>query len=248
MYVLGCGPAYAQAVAEHRPGPRPRRRARHQPARTAPSASAPSGTSPTATTTPVLLRGSNVGLLGYGNLGRALHRLLAAVRRRTSGCTTRGCPTPVLLQSRASLPASLDETLPREPVPVRAGDGHGREPAPARCPRARPAPARGPPRPGQPGRGRRLRRAARPRRATAASSPPSTSGPTSRCPPDSPGPPAGGPGVLRAPRRRHPAGLPRRSATWCVDDLRQIDRGLPPVRMQVAARELVGRYRNRPVT
>lgn len=33
-----------------------------------------------------------------------------------------------------------------------------------------------------------------------------------------------------------------------VDDLRQIARGLPPVRMQVAARELVGRYRNRPVT
>jgi phosphoglycerate dehydrogenase-like enzyme len=33
-----------------------------------------------------------------------------------------------------------------------------------------------------------------------------------------------------------------------VDDLLQIARGLPPVRMQVAARELVGRYRNRPVT
>ncbi len=33
-----------------------------------------------------------------------------------------------------------------------------------------------------------------------------------------------------------------------VDDLRQLLAGLPPVRMQVAARELVGRYRNRPVT
>ena len=33
-----------------------------------------------------------------------------------------------------------------------------------------------------------------------------------------------------------------------VDDLRQLLRGLPPVRMQIAARELVGRYRNRPVT
>ncbi len=33
-----------------------------------------------------------------------------------------------------------------------------------------------------------------------------------------------------------------------VDDLLQIVRGLPPVRMQVAAPELVGRYRNRPVT
>jgi phosphoglycerate dehydrogenase-like enzyme len=33
-----------------------------------------------------------------------------------------------------------------------------------------------------------------------------------------------------------------------LDDLRLIKSGLPPVRMQVAARELVGRYRNRPVT
>lgn len=33
-----------------------------------------------------------------------------------------------------------------------------------------------------------------------------------------------------------------------VDDLRQLLQGLPPVRMQIAARELVGRYRNRPVS
>lgn len=33
-----------------------------------------------------------------------------------------------------------------------------------------------------------------------------------------------------------------------VDDLSLIARGLPPVRMQAAARELVGRYRNRPVS
>jgi phosphoglycerate dehydrogenase-like enzyme len=33
-----------------------------------------------------------------------------------------------------------------------------------------------------------------------------------------------------------------------VDDLLQIARGLPPARMQVAARELVDRYRNRPVS
>jgi phosphoglycerate dehydrogenase-like enzyme len=33
-----------------------------------------------------------------------------------------------------------------------------------------------------------------------------------------------------------------------LDDLDQIRRGLPPMRMQVAAPELVGRYRNRPVT
>jgi phosphoglycerate dehydrogenase-like enzyme len=33
-----------------------------------------------------------------------------------------------------------------------------------------------------------------------------------------------------------------------VDDLALIARGLPPARMQVASRELVTRYRNRPVT
>jgi phosphoglycerate dehydrogenase-like enzyme len=33
-----------------------------------------------------------------------------------------------------------------------------------------------------------------------------------------------------------------------LDDLRLIARGLPPVRMQAATPELVGRYRNRPVT
>ncbi|MGM0386665.1 MAG: hypothetical protein ACQERF_11900 [Actinomycetota bacterium] len=33
-----------------------------------------------------------------------------------------------------------------------------------------------------------------------------------------------------------------------LDDLRLVAAGLPPVRMQVAATELVTRYRNRPVT
>ena len=33
-----------------------------------------------------------------------------------------------------------------------------------------------------------------------------------------------------------------------LDDLLLVARGLPPVRMQVAAPELVGRYRSRPVT
>ena len=40
----------------------------------------------------------------------------------------------------------------------------------------------------------------------------------------------------------------RQIGEMVVDDLSQIAHGLPPVRMQVAARELVGRYRNRPVT
>ena len=33
-----------------------------------------------------------------------------------------------------------------------------------------------------------------------------------------------------------------------VDDLALVARGLPPVRMQAASRDLVTRYRNRPVT
>jgi phosphoglycerate dehydrogenase-like enzyme len=38
----------------------------------------------------------------------------------------------------------------------------------------------------------------------------------------------------------------RQIGAMVLDDLRQIEQGLPPVRMQVAARELVDRYRNKP--
>ena len=48
-----------------------------------------------------------------------------------------------------------------------------------------------------------------------------------------------------------PGGIPqafRRIGEMVLDDLAQIQRELPPARMQIAARELVGRYRNRPAS
>jgi phosphoglycerate dehydrogenase-like enzyme len=56
-------------------------------------------------------------------------------------------------------------------------------------------------------------------------------------------------GLVLSPHRA--GGIPQafqQIGRMVVDDLGLIARGLPPVRMQVAARELVGRYRNRPVS
>jgi phosphoglycerate dehydrogenase-like enzyme len=55
-------------------------------------------------------------------------------------------------------------------------------------------------------------------------------------------------GLVLSPHRA--GGIPQAFAQigrMVLDDLILIERGLPPVRMQIAARELVGRYRNRPV-
>jgi phosphoglycerate dehydrogenase-like enzyme len=56
-------------------------------------------------------------------------------------------------------------------------------------------------------------------------------------------------GLVLSPHRA--GGIPQafqQIGRMVVDDLGLIARGLPPVRMQVAARELVSRYRNRPVS
>jgi phosphoglycerate dehydrogenase-like enzyme len=56
-------------------------------------------------------------------------------------------------------------------------------------------------------------------------------------------------GLVLSPHRA--GGIPQafqRIGRMVVDDLGLIARGLPPVQMQVAAREIVGRYRNRPVS
>jgi phosphoglycerate dehydrogenase-like enzyme len=56
-------------------------------------------------------------------------------------------------------------------------------------------------------------------------------------------------GLVLSPHRA--GGIPQafsQIGAMVLDDLKLIERGLPPVRMQVAARELVGRYRNRPVS
>jgi phosphoglycerate dehydrogenase-like enzyme len=75
IHVLGCGPAYAQAVAEHALGlaiDLARGISREDRAfRSGTETYVAEGNADS-----VLLRGSTIGLLGYGNLGRALHRLL----------------------------------------------------------------------------------------------------------------------------------------------------------------------------
>lgn len=75
IYVLGCGPAYAQAVAEMSLGLAldiARGISREDRAFRGGSEQYVANGNDEA----LLLRGSTVGLLGYGNLGRALHRLL----------------------------------------------------------------------------------------------------------------------------------------------------------------------------
>src|SRR3954451_15481947 len=108
MHVLNCGPAYAQAVAEYSLGlaldlargiSREDRAFRAGRERYLGEGNADA----------ILLRHANVGLLGYGNLGRALHRLLvpfAPVLRVYDPWL----PDTVLREADV-LPASLDDTL-----------------------------------------------------------------------------------------------------------------------------------------
>jgi phosphoglycerate dehydrogenase-like enzyme len=243
IHVLGCGPAYAQAVAELALGlaldlargisreDRAFRRGTEQYVAAGNEES-------------VLLRGSTVGLLGYGNLGRALHRLLvpfdAHVRVHDPWL-----PDAVLREAGLH-PAGLDETIresrflfvlatvtaeselllgPRELDLVPAG---GRLVLISRaavadfdalCERIRD--------------GRFLAAV--------------DVWPEEPVPADSPFRSLDG--LVFSGHRA--GGIPqafREIGDMVLDDLRQLERGLPPARMQVAARELVGRYRNRPVS
>src|SRR4051812_36913226 len=242
VYVLGCGPAYAQAVAEMALGlaldlargiSREDRAFRDGTERYVAEGNEDS----------VLLRGSTIGLLGYGNLGRALHRLLTPFDAHLRVFDP-WLPDAVLREAGVH-PAGLDETIgesrflfvlatvtadserllgPRELDLVPAG---GRVVLVSRaavadfdalCTRVRDG------------------------RFLAAVD----------VWPDEPVP-AGSPfrrldGLVFSGHRA--GGIPqafRQIGDMVLDDLAQIERGLPPARMQVAARELVGRYRNRPV-
>jgi len=243
VQVLGCGPAYAQAVAEYALGlaldvargiSREDRAFRSGTERYVLDGNADA----------ILLRGARVGLIGYGNLGRALRPLLEAfaVDLRVYDPWL---PDRALFEW-GLVPATLDEVLRRSQflfvlATVTADSEHllGATEL-ARLPD-----------------GARLILVSRAAvvdydalRAELASGR-ILAGvdvwPVEPVPADDPyrrleglvfsGHRAGG-----IPQAFHQIG------EMVVDDLRQIARGLPPVRMQVAARELVGRYRNRPVT
>jgi len=108
MHVLNCGPAYAQAVAEYslalaldlaRGISREDRAFRAGRERYLGEGNADA----------ILLRHADVGLLGYGNLGRALHRLLVPFAP-TLRVYDPWLPESVLREADV-VPASLEETL-----------------------------------------------------------------------------------------------------------------------------------------
>jgi phosphoglycerate dehydrogenase-like enzyme len=243
IHVLGCGPAYAQAVAEYALGlaldlcrgiSREDRAFRSGTERYVIEGNADA----------ILLRGAPVGLIGYGNLGRALRPLLDAFAADLR-IFDPWLPDRALVEL-GLVPASLEEVLRRSRVvfvlaTVTAESEHLLGSAElALLPDG--------------GRLVLVSRAAvvdydalwaelAAGRILAAVD----VWPLEPVPADDPfrrldglvfsGHRAGG-----IPQAFHQIG------EMVVDDLRQIARGLPPVRMQAAAPELVGRYRNRPVT
>jgi phosphoglycerate dehydrogenase-like enzyme len=242
VYVLGCGPAYATAVAEYSLGlaldlargiSREDRAFRAGRERYVSASTADS----------ILLTGADIGLIGYGNLGRALHPLL----RPFGGCVRVHDPwLPASVISTTGAEAcGLEEVLTSSNIifvlaTVTAESEHllgERELAMVE-------------------RGARIilvSRAAvvdldalvaevRSGRLMAAVD----VWPTEPLEHDHPVRTLEGM-VLSAHRA---GGIPaafRAIGEMVVDDLSQIARGLPPARMQVAALELVTRYRNRPV-
>jgi phosphoglycerate dehydrogenase-like enzyme len=241
MHVLNCGPAYAQAVAEYALGlaldlargiSREDRAFREGRERYLGEGNADA----------ILLRHADVGLLGYGNLGRAVHRLLVPFAP-TLRVYDPWLPDAVLREADV-VPASLEETLQRSQflfvtATVTDASRHLLD-----SNRLDLVP-----------QGARLVLVSRAAvvdyealldRVAAGRF---TAGidvwPTEPAPAD-----------LRARRMEglvlsaHRAGgIPAaftQIGDMVVDDLDLIARGLPPVRMQIGARELVDRYRNQP--
>ena len=243
IHVLGCGPAYAQAVAEFALGlaidlargiSREDRafRAGHERYLAAGTADA------------ILLRASSIGLVGYGNLGRALHRLL-----RPFDATIRvfdpWLPASVLREA-GLIPAPLDDLLAESQVvfvlaTVTADSERLLGPRELDL---------------LPDGARLvlvsraaifdvdavLDRVAGGRILAAIDVWPLEPMPAASLA-------RALDGLVLSPHRA--GGIPQAFlgiGDMVLDDLDQVRRGLPPVRMQPAARELVGRYRNRPVS
>ncbi|MGI3781190.1 MAG: NAD(P)-dependent oxidoreductase, partial [Janthinobacterium lividum] len=239
--VLGCGPAYATAVAEHALGlaldlargiSREDRAFRAGRERYLGEGNADA----------VLLRHADVGLVGYGNLGRALRPLLAAFAP-TVRAYDPWLPDAVLREADVT-PSSLDETLRRSTFVfvLATVTGDSEHLLGARELDLLPD-------------GARLVLVSRAavtdydalaeRLATGRFLAAIDVWPTEPVPADSPFRSAEGV-VLSAHRA---GGIPAaftEIGEMVLDDLELMARGLAPVRLQQAAPELVGRYRNRP--
>ncbi|MGW0570709.1 NAD(P)-dependent oxidoreductase [Streptomyces tauricus] len=242
IHVLGCGPAYAQAVAEYALGlaldlargiSREDRAFRAGRERYVSDGTADS----------VLLRGADVGLIGFGNLGRSLHPLLAPFRP-TLRVYDPWLP-PAVLREQGLVPATLDETLARSTfvfvlATVTDDSRHllgERElallPDGARLILVSRAPVVDFP--------ALLARVAEGRLLAGIDVWPDE-------PVAADDPARDLEGLVLSAHRA--GGIPDAFLSigdMVADDLTLLARGLPPARMQVAARELVGRYRNRPV-
>ena len=239
--VLGCGPAYAQAVAEHALGlaldlargiSREDRAFRAGRERYLGEGNADA----------VLLRHADVGLVGYGNLGRALRPLLAPFAP-TVRVFDPWLPDAVLREADV-VPASLDDTLSRSTfvfvlATVTADSEHllGARELDLLPDRARLVLV---------SRAAVTDYDALAERVTAGRLLAAVDvWPTEPVPADSSFRSAEGV-VLSAHRA---GGIPaafQEIGEMVVDDLELLSRGLAPIRMQQAAPELVGRYRNRP--
>jgi phosphoglycerate dehydrogenase-like enzyme len=241
--VLGCGTAYAQAVAEYALGlaldlargiSREDRAARRGEER---YVAAGNGDA-------ILLARAPIGLVGYGNLGRALRPLLAPFTNEVRVFDP-WLPAAVL-EEAGVLPASLEETLSRSIVvfvlaTVTAESEHLLD---ARMLDLLPDGARVVlvSRAAVVDQDALLERVAAGRLLAAVDV-----WPEEPIPADSPW--RRQEGAVLSPHRA--GGIPQAFTTigdMVVDDLELLAQGLPPVRLQVAAPELVGRYRNRPVT
>jgi len=243
IHVLACGPAYGEAVAEYALGlalDLARGISREDRAFRA----GREGYVADSTHDSVLLRHADIGLIGFGNLGRALRRLLAPFS------PTLRVHDPWLpdnaLRAHDVLPCGLQDTLRQSRIlfvlaTVTGESEHLLGPAEldlipdgARLVLVSRAAVVD--------YGALLDRVARGRFLAAIDV-----WPEEPVPPDHPARDLAGL-VLSAHRA---GGIPEaflEIGELVTDDLALIANGLPPVRMQAAARELVGRYRNRPVS
>lgn len=241
VYVLGCGPTYATAVAEYALGlaldlcrgiSREDRRFR-------------AGTEVYVADScldSILLTGADVGFVGYGQLGRAAHRLLEPYRA-TIRCHDPWLPDSVLTEAGLR-PGGLEEVLAASQVlfvfatvtdeseRLLAAEQWALLPDGARVVLVSRAAVMDL---------EALTAEVRSGRLLAAVD----VWPSEPMPADAEVRRLDG-FVLSAHRAGGiPAALTGIGA-MVLDELRQLERGLPPARMQVAARELVHRYRNRP--